>query len=106
MTKIFECFASQQNTKAVATLSSYDIAKTLPTSYFEYFGDVWLLPSKMIMPAGRNFDVPNFYLRYFFFEITCYFDYFKCLIMPINNDSITLWETLTPKVLKSTCRKL
>ena len=25
--------------------------------------------------------------------------------MPINNDSITLQETLMPKVLKSTCRK-
>ena len=30
----------------------------------------------------------------------------ECLIMPVNNDSITLKETLVPKVLKSTCRKL
>ena len=30
----------------------------------------------------------------------------ECLIMPINNDSITLEETFMPKVLRSTCRKL
>ena len=30
----------------------------------------------------------------------------ECLIMPINNDSITMLETLMPKVLQSTCRKL
>ena len=30
----------------------------------------------------------------------------ECLIMPINNDSITLYETLMYKVLESTWRKL
>ena len=40
---------------------------------------------------------------------TCYLEYFEnawSWIMPINNDSITLQETLMPQVLKSTCRKL
>ena len=32
--------------------------------------------------------------------------FWECLIMPINYDSIALQETLIPKLLKSTCRKL
>ena len=31
--------------------------KELQTFYFGYFGHVWLLPSKMIKPSCRNFDV-------------------------------------------------
>ena len=38
--KISECFASQQNTKAVAAVYSSDIAKILPNSYFGDFGHV------------------------------------------------------------------
>ena len=31
--------------------------KQLQTSYFGYFEHAWLLPSKMIMPTFRSFDV-------------------------------------------------
>ena len=43
--KISECFASQQNTKAVATLFSKDIAKILQNKILpnSYFGDVGLV---------------------------------------------------------------
>ena len=37
---------------------------------------------------------------------TCYFAPWECLVIPINNDSITLYEILMPKVFKSTCWKL
>ena len=33
------------------------IAKILQTSYFMHFGHIWPLPSKMIMPTCRNFNV-------------------------------------------------
>ena len=59
--------------------------KILPTSYFGYFGHVWPLASKMILPTCRNFDVyldaknsiPNFF--FFFWDTvkvlqTCYFE--------------------------------
>ena len=36
---------------------SEDIPKILQTSYFEYFGHTWLLPSKTIMPTCRNFGI-------------------------------------------------
>ena len=52
--KISECFASQQSTKAIATPFPYYIAKILPTSYFGYFAHVWPLPSKAIMPTCRT----------------------------------------------------
>ena len=36
---------------------SWYIAKILLTSYFVYFGHFWLLPSKILIPTCRNFDV-------------------------------------------------
>ena len=45
------------------------MAKISSTSYFGYFGHIWLLPSKKIVPTCRNFDaylhakmnsIPNF----------------------------------------------
>ena len=65
-----ECFASEQNTKTVATLSSLYVSQTSPTSYFGYYGQVWPLPSKMIMPTCRKLmficmqkmnSIPNFF---------------------------------------------
>ena len=65
-----ECFASEQNTKTVATLSSSYVSQTSPTSYFGYYGQVWPLPSKMIMPTCRKLmficmqkmnSIPNFF---------------------------------------------
>ena len=41
-----------------------------------------------------------FYYIYFVLLQSCYFEYFS------NNDSITMYETLIPKMLKSTCWKL
>ena len=38
-----------------------DIAKILPTD-FGYFGHVWPLPSKRIMPTCGNFDI-NLYAK-------------------------------------------
>ena len=35
-------------------LKKKDIAKILPTSYFECFGHEWPRPSKTIMPTCRN----------------------------------------------------
>ena len=65
-----ECFASEQNTKTVATLSSSYVSQTSPTSCFGYYGQVWPLPSKMIMPTCRKLmficmqkmnSIPNFF---------------------------------------------
>ena len=65
-----ECFASEQNTKTVATLSSSYVSQASPTSYFGYYGQVWPLPSKMIMPTCRKLmficmqkmnSIPNFF---------------------------------------------
>ena len=62
----------------------------------------------MIMPTCRNFDIqhPTSFLRYCK-NITklLLWVLWECLLMPINNDSITLSETLMQKVLKLTCRK-
>ena len=55
----------------------------------------------------KSFMANFFFLRYckdiasFSFWVLC-----ECLIMSINNDSITLQENMMSKVLKSTCRKL
>ena len=54
-------------------------------------------------------SIPNFFffLRYCKdIENLLLWVLWECLIMSINNDSITLQETLMPKVLKSTCRKI
>ena len=71
----------------------------------------------MIMPTSRNFDVYlhakkstsslTSFLRYCK-DITnsLFWELWECLIMPITNHNITLQETLMPKVLISTRRKL
>ena len=89
------------------------IAKILPASQFGHFGHVWPLPSKMIMPSCRNFDVylasvcKKFFLRYCEDNTKLLFwVLWECLIMLINNDRIILEETLMLIKLKSTCRKL
>ena len=71
----------------------------------------------MIMPISRNFDVYlhtkkstsslTSFLRYCK-DITnsLFWELWECLIMHITNHNITLQETLMPKVLISTRRKL
>ena len=51
--KIPECFSSQWNTKQLRQLF-LNVLKILPTSYFGYFGYVWPLLSKRILPTCRN----------------------------------------------------
>ena len=63
------------------------LAKIYPSSYFRYFGHVWSLPSKTIMPTCRNFDVylhakNELHSWLLFWDIVkilqiCYFEYFE-----------------------------
>ena len=94
-------------------------AKILPTSYFGYFRHIWPLPSKKKkkkIPTCRNFDVhlhtKNELPSELFWDIvkilqTYYFEYFENAWSYLAvNDSITLYASLMPEVLKSTWRKL
>ena len=54
--KYLNVFASQQKTKTVATLFLYILPKLNKTSFFRYFGHVWL-SSKIDNPTCRSFDL-------------------------------------------------
>ena len=78
-------------------------------TYF-LFWVLWPLLSKRIMPTCRTFDdkVHSWLLFWDIVKIlqTFYWVLWEWLIVPINDDSIALEETLMPKVLKSTCSQL
>ena len=78
-------------------------------TYF-LFWVLWPLLSKRIMPTCRTFDdkVHSWLLFWDIVKIlqTFYWVLWEWLIVPINDDSIALEETLMPKVLKSTCSYL
>ena len=99
----------------------------MPNSYFRYFGHFWSFPSKKTNPFCRDYNVYLHACRNYIVYLhaikrnpflTSFLRYCKdianllfwvlweCLVMPINNDSITLWENLMPKILKLTCGKL
>ena len=65
--------------KNTATL----FAKILPTFCFGYFGHIWPLPSKTMIPACRNFmqkmdSLPNFFFRDIVKILQIYyFEYFE-----------------------------
>ena len=85
--------------KTVATNFSFCIAKILQTSYFGYFGHVWPLPPKSILPTCRNFHIYHVKNDPF---LTSFLRHCKdianlllwviweFLIIPINNDNINL----------------
>ena len=81
-----------------------------PNSYFGYSGHVWALPSKTIMPTCGHFNVCLYENVFFWYckdvANLLLWVRWECLIMSINNDSITVYNNLMSKVLKSNCRKL
>ena len=99
------------------SLLFWDIVKILKTCYFEYFENAWSWLSIAIASTCSKLWNPKclsatkkwtlFFLTYCKdIENLLLWVLWKCLIMSINNDSITLQETLILKVLKSTCREL
>ena len=100
---------SIQSNKIVSKIINIFFLKALQKYYqiliHGYFIHVWPLPSKTIMPTCRNFDViymqkMNSIPVFFFFRYCknianlLHWVLSECLIKPINNDSITLQETL------------
>ena len=70
--------------KSSSSTFCWYIEKILPTSYFGHFWQVWLIPSKTIIPTcwclGR-------YVKFLFWLLWAF------LVMRTQNDGINLWKT-------------
>ena len=110
--KISKCFASQGNTKVVAKLLPYCIAKYYQLPFlgtldiYGNFHQKWFVGTLMLICIQKSTPSLTSFLRYCKDVANLLlWDLRKCFSKPIINDSVTLKKNLMPKGLKSACSK-